>query len=223
MKTLDITLDLETCALCPTAAVMSIGAVAWDRTNDDTPFFEDDFCAHIDMRSMLVNGFTVDPKTLEWWDTQSEEAKKAVLADDTDYDADVPCRDIVTAVKDLFAWIEQTRKAHEADAVNLWSQGSDFDIAILRNICYKYGIEIPVPYTNFRDHRTFFLESARAICDANGTEFRQKDAYKLVEDYADEKGVPHDPVFDCKRSIYSAWQMMKHMRCLIQNNSSLVS
>ncbi len=30
MGELNITFDLETCALCPTAAVMSIGAVAWN-------------------------------------------------------------------------------------------------------------------------------------------------------------------------------------------------
>lgn len=218
MKTLDITLDLETCALCPTAAVMSIGAVAWDMYNEDTPFFGDEeFCAHIDMRSMLVNGFTVDPQTLEWWSAQSDEAKKAVLADDTDYDADVPCRDIATAVKDLFAWIKQEKEAHGADSVNLWCQGSDFDIAILRNICHKIGIGIPVPYTNFRDHRSVFLESVRDICNATGAEFRQEDAYKMVDDYADEaKGAPHDPIFDCKRSIYSTWQIKKHKATLPQ-------
>ena len=31
---LDITLDFETCSLTPTAAVMSIGAVAWQRDNE---------------------------------------------------------------------------------------------------------------------------------------------------------------------------------------------
>lgn len=38
MKTLDVTFDLETCSLQPTAAVMSVGAVAWDRTAQDVPF-----------------------------------------------------------------------------------------------------------------------------------------------------------------------------------------
>ncbi len=37
----DITFDLETCALCPTAAVMSTGAVVWNRDGEDTPFLDD--------------------------------------------------------------------------------------------------------------------------------------------------------------------------------------
>ena len=37
MGELNITFDLETCALCPTAAVMSIGAVAWNAAAEDDP------------------------------------------------------------------------------------------------------------------------------------------------------------------------------------------
>lgn len=64
---LDITLDLETCSLCPTAAVMSIGAVAWKRDSETSPFFllkdttlhdpSFQFSCHIDLRSMFVNNF----------------------------------------------------------------------------------------------------------------------------------------------------------------------
>ena len=219
MKTLDITFDLETCSLCPTAAVMSIGAVAWDRNGEGSPFFPNEylidvdstFGVHVDLRGMFVDGFTFDQDTADWWAKQSDEAKKEVIANDGDED---PCSDIVLAVKDLFDWMENIKKKKGYDTVNLWCQGSDFDIAILRNICYKYKINIPVNYTNFRDHRTFFMESARLICDMSGTEFRQKDAYKMVEDY-DGEGAPHDPVFDCKRSIYSTWQMMKKMRTIM--------
>lgn len=205
MKTLEITVDLETCALCPTAAVMSIGAVAWDMTAPDSPFLPyktSEFLQHVDLRSSFLDGLTFDPQTSEWWASQPEKAKAAVLANDS-----TPLTPIKDVLENFFCWIEEQKERNQAESVNLWSQGSDFDIAILRNLCYKYGIEIPVPYTNFRDHRTFFLESARIFCDANETEFRPQDAYKMVEDYADGKGTPHDPVFDCKRSIYSAWQI----------------
>ena len=60
---LDITFDLETCALCPTAAVMSIAAVAWHRAADATPFIGDErfsFRANIDLKSAFVDGFTFD-------------------------------------------------------------------------------------------------------------------------------------------------------------------
>lgn len=219
MKTLDVTVDLETAALCPTAVVLSIGAVAWDRTNDDTPFFLDGkvldygsfFSAHVDPRRLIVDGFTIDAKTQEWWSQQSEEAKAAILESDSE---DLPCRDIKDAVNDLFAWIEAVKEQFGYDAVNLWSQGTDFDIAIIRNICYKYGLKFPVHYSNSRDHRTYFLECARMICERADSEFDATKAYSLVEEY-DGEGAPHDPIFDCKRSIYSTWQMMKHIRCLL--------
>ena len=217
---LDITLDFETCSLTPTAAVMSIGAVAWQRDNEKSPFYNlkdgstqdpsSVFSCHIDLRSMFVNNFTFDGKTAEWWGAKSDKAKASLLSNDS---YELPCRPIEVAVKDLFEWIEDFKKEHGNQDVCLWAQGSDFDIAILRNICYKYGLEIPVKYTQFRDHRTFFLEGARIICKASGVDFDPQKAYLLVDPYEGE-GVAHDPIFDCQRSIYSTWQMMKHLACL---------
>lgn len=219
MKILDITVDLETTALCPTAAVLSIGAVAWDMAKDDTPFFLDGngvmdfgsyFSVHIDPRRMIIDNFTIDTKTQEWWSQQSEEAKKTILASDSE---DAPSSDIKDAISDLFAWIETAKEQFGYDAVNLWSQGTDFDIAILRNICYKYNIDFPVCHKFFCDHRSVFMQNARAICIASGAEFYPPDAYKMVEPY-DGDGVAHDPIYDCKRSIWSTWQMMNYPRCL---------
>lgn len=216
---LDITLDFETCSLSPTAAVMSIGAVAWQRDNEKSPFYNlkdgstqdpsSVFSCHIDLRSMFVNNFTFDGKTAEWWGAKSDKAKVSLLSNDS---YELPCRPIEVAVKDLFEWIEDFKKEHGNQDVYLWAQGSDFDIAILRNICYKLNINIPVHYTFFRDHRTFIYEAARLICNARGVFYCQSEAYNLVEDYKNiEQGAEHDPVFDCKRSIYSTWQMMKKL------------
>lgn len=210
---INITFDLETCALCPTAAVMSIGAVAWNADAEDNPFTEGlpgyyCFYRHVDLRSSFVDGFTFDGKTSEWWATQNEGAKKALL----EYD-DVPLRSIDGVIEDFFGFIQHVQEETSAKNVKLWSQGTDFDIAILRNICGKYDIEIPVSYKNFRDHRTFFLEGAKIVCGKAGVDFDERKAYQLVEKY-DGPGEPHNPVFDCKRSIFSTWQMMKRLRGL---------
>lgn len=209
----DVTLDLETTALCPTAAVMSIGAVAWDRNQVDTPFYEEGninnadylYLRHIDLRSQFVNGFTFDQDTANWWASRSKEAKLAVIAQDCQ-----PCDSVENVVVDFFQWIKEIANG---DEICLWSQGSDFDIAILRNICQTFQIDLPVSYKNFRDHRTFFLEGARIILDAAQQPYDANRAYSLVEPYEGE-GVAHDPIYDCKRSIYSTWQMMKHLKCL---------
>lgn len=221
---IDITIDLETCALCPTAAVMSVCAMAWKRNGVNSPFFvyeeKDDadylYSRHVDLRSQFVDGFTFDQTTADWWATRSNAAKAALVSDD-----DVmPCAPIEEVVRDLFAWMKELSESNNGKNIVLWAQGSDFDIAILRNICYKYGIKIPVGYKNFRDHRTFYMEGARMICEQAGSEFDPDKAMALVEDYKDvADGAEHDPVFDCKRSIYSTWQMMKHLRCLTTNNN----
>lgn len=215
---LDITIDFETCSLCPTAAVMSIGAVAWRRDNTASPFYNlkggkqdpaSVFSCHIDLRSMFINGFTFDEKTAAWWKAKTDEAKASLLSNDS---YDLPCRPIDVAVKDLFEWIEDFKKEQGEQDVCLWAQGTDFDIAILRNICYKLNINIPVHYTGFRDHRTFIYEAARLIYKAKGESYDPSKAYNLVEDYKNvEKGAEHDPVFDCNRSIYSTWQMMRKL------------
>lgn len=216
MKTLDITFDLETCALCPTAAVMSIGAVAWNRDNHDTPFFIEPrgemdptylFAANVDLRGMFIDGFTFDLNTASWWAAQSEEAKRAVRNNTMQLDP------IDVIIDDFFAWIEEMKALRSADSVCLWCQGSDFDISILKNICHRYHKTIPVDYTCFRDHRTFFLESARIICTLAGTEFDPRKAYTMVDPYPGA-GAAHEPLYDCRRSIYSTWQMMKHISCL---------
>ena len=218
---LDITIDLETCSLCPTAAVMSIGAVAWRRDEETSPFYhlEDGmqdpasvFSCHIDLRSMFINRFTFDDKTSAWWENKTDEAKASLLSSDS-YES--PCRPIEVAVKDLFEWIEDFKKEQGEQDVCLWAHGTDFDIAILRNICYKLNINIPVHYTGFRDHRTFIYEAARLIYKAKGEPYDPSKAYDIVDDFKNvDTGSEHDPVFDCKRSIYSTWQMMKKLDCL---------
>ena len=216
---IDVTVDLETCALCPTAAVMSIGAVAWKRNGKDTPFFEENdgllkyptFSMHVDLRSMFLNGFTFDQNTADWWAKQSNEAKQALLADDSDEE---PCMPIDVVMDCFLNWIEKDVKERLGGKdICLWAQGTDFDVAILRYICWKLGIDFSIKHTQFRDHRTFYLEGARIVWNGlrhNDDEFNLDKAYGLVQDYKDitDDGAAHDPLFDCKRSIYSTWQMM---------------
>lgn len=220
---IDVTFDFETCSLSPTAAVMSIGAVAWKRYGKESPFFDEGdgvlrnstFSAKVDLRSMFINGFAFDKSTAEWWSKQSNEAKAALLDSDSD---EAPCQPIDVVVNDFFGWIDYIKKKLGDDDICLWAQGTDFDPAILRYICWKLGIKLEIKHTQLRDHRTFYLEMARILWDAAGVKeepFTLDRAYALTTDYkdiADDEGVAHDPLFDCKRSIYSTWQMMQKIR-----------
>lgn len=219
---IDVTFDWESCSLSPTAAVMSLGAVAWKRYGNESPFFDEGdgvlrnstFSAHVDLRSMFINGFAFDKSTAEWWSKQSDEVKAALLDSDNE---ESPCQPIDVVVNDLFGWIAYIKKKLGDDELCLWAQGTDFDVAVLRYICYKLGIKFEIKHTSLRDHRTFYLECARIIWDAaepNGERFDLDKAYALTMDYKDiaDEGAAHDPIFDCKRSIYSTWQMMKKIR-----------
>lgn len=220
---IDVTFDFETCSLSPTAAVMSLGAVAWKRYGKESPFFDEGdgvqrnstFSAKVDLRSMFINGFAFDKSTAEWWSKQSNEAKAALLDSDSD---EAPCQPIDVVVNDFFGWIDYIKKKLGDDDICLWAQGTDFDPAILRYICWKLGIKLEIKHTQLRDHRTFYLEMARILWDAAGVKeepFTLDRAYALTTDYkdiADDEGAAHDPLFDCKRSIYSTWQMMQKIR-----------
>lgn len=223
---IDITIDFETTSLAPTAAIMSVGAVAWKRYDEESPFFGrgdgllryPTFSAHVDLRSCFVEGFTFDQSTAEWWSHQSEKAKQALL----DYDdGDNPCLPIDIVIADLLGWIkDDVQEALGDTELCLWAQGTDFDIAILRYACYKLGIKFTIKHTQFRDHRTYYLEGARLLwllnnaLDHEKVRFSVDWAYKQTQDYQDiaDEGAAHDPIFDCKRSIYSTWQMMKKIR-----------
>ena len=202
MESIDITVDLETCSLSVNAAVMSIGAIAWNRDVNKEMVIEE-FEAKIDLRSSFIEGFDFDRSTAKWWSEQSEEAKAALLSTN-----DNRLCTVEEAVKNLCQWITDVKEENNAEEVYLWSQGTDFDIAILRNICRKYDITLPVKYSNFRDHRTFNSEMKRLFREYYD-EVYQKGKITNIENerkpfYIDEgqtKGVEHDALSDCKYSI----------------------
>lgn len=215
MKHIDITIDFETCGLTPDAAPLSIGAVAWNRFGEDTPFINDDdnnpvapFYEHIDLRSAFLDGFAFDQSTSEWWSRQSPEAKAEVLKAN---DYDIPLHSVKETILDLCEWIDDVKERTGAQTVNLWSQGTDFDISILRHICTKYGIKFPVGYRDVRDHRSVTLELGCLHWVKTNDEPlpSYSDIYSLVKDYREEGSCAHNPVFDCRRSIFTTWQFMK--------------
>lgn len=217
MKHIDITFDLETCATTANAAVMQVAALVWDRQAKDNPFERYDlatsFNEHVDLRSCVVDGFDFDPATVQWWTRQSDAAKEAVT------------RGLAEPIREVFErfvlWIQQTMRDAQADSVCLWCQGMDFDGAILRNICYKYGIELPLRYQQFRDCRSIILEAAishyRNSDSSNADDILQKPckAYDIYEPLPEEYGSKdrvHDAVYDCIRSSWNTWQALRWMQ-----------
>ena len=173
MTHLDFTIDFETCGLTANAAPMQVAIVPWKRDAKSDPFVADDtgedteeeasrwpepLVKYVDLRTCVVDGFDFDPETVKWWSERSETAKDAV------------CKDLAEPVTDvlisILEYLREIVEQYHLDSICLWSQGSDFDIAILRNLCRKYDVDLEddVPHTSFRDCRTIILEAAHAKC-----------------------------------------------------------
>jgi hypothetical protein len=206
---LDFTIDFETCSLSANAAVMQVAVVPWMRDADadplDIPSGHEPFVAYVDLRTCVVDGFDFDMDTVRWWASRSKEARQAVTRGLAE-----PIRDVLFGMLD---YIEGIARKEDLSSLCLWCQGMDVDIAILRNICRKYGVDLEavVPHTSFRDCRTLILETA-AITGWPSVLVNPRTAYDiynpLPEAYA---GETHDALYDARRSSWYTWQALRHI------------
>ena len=225
-KHLDFTIDFETCSLSANAAVMQLACVPWLRSNHIDPFCNEDelapYVGYVDLRTCVVDGFDFDMSTVNWWNKQSEIAKKAVTEGLPE-----PITDILISFLD---YIRDAVAKYQLDSICLWSQGPDVDIAILRHLCKKYDVDLEniIPHTSFRDCRTVILEAALAEAVrsetgsgtmADGIALQHQiltepskayDIYApLPERYAG--GEAHAALYDAVRSSWLTWQALNLM------------
>lgn len=163
-----IGLDIETLSLRPTACITAISAKTFffDGTINEGLSF--DCC--VDATSCAMYGLTIEQDTVNWWASQPNEAKRYFL------DTDSLKLDI--ALQNLAQLYRDVQQAYDCKRVLVWVQGSDFDIAVLRN-AYKTvfaavpeasasGItDAPWPHDCVRDARTYILSNL-SFLDAHG-------------------------------------------------------
>lgn len=218
MDILDITFDMETTAICPSAGVLAMAAVAWNREALKSPWLRRDgspetFFKHVNGSSNFLECRTHDADTMEWWHRQPQAAKDALLPEDPYTNPPLSLRDLLL---NFFEWIEQLRTIYEPKAICLWCQGKDFDIAILRDIAYRLNetkaLNNAIRYTDFRDCRDYVLENGSQLLD-NPSEgiISPCKVYALIPpiecDFVEKQS--HNPLFDAVRSTWSVWQVMR--------------
>jgi len=224
MKHLDITIDFETCAMTANAAVMQVAMVPWLRDTDADPFSFDDMDIYegcVDLRTCVVDGFDFDPETIKWWSERNLKAKEAVTKGEPKAVDDV--------LIGMLNYIRELKEKHALTSIFVWCQGMDFDIAILRNLCRKYGVKLEenIPHTSFRDCRTVILEAAliEASRSLNGKSTRANgiilpeqilagsyDVYKMFDPLPERYSAgseAHDALYDALRSSWNTWQALK--------------
>lgn len=210
MKHLDITFDLETCSTKVTAAIMQLGAVAWNwnAENSDNIFNLDNgnireeyFNMGVDMRKEFIAGLDFDPDTAQWWNSRDEAVKEEMLRPHT-----LPVDEVITQFTN---WVKTLQTRIGAESVTLWSQGADFDLAILRHISSVFHVAMPVKYQNFRCARTYAQEVGSILLDDPLEAARDPYAvYKTIPEYP-EKAFVHDALYDSRRTAWNTWHFMQ--------------
>lgn len=148
-----VMIDLETQGIRPTSIILSLGAVVFDPA---TGVIGSEFYRNVDVASCEAIGLTRDQSTMDWWEDQSAEARKALEEDQ---------QPITSVISDFTTWWKSV------GAINPWSHGATFDIAILENIYLQLGLDAPWDFWNVRCCRTILACSNRRI-------YRPKDSVK---------------------------------------------
>ncbi len=220
MKILDVTFDYETLGRGADAAPIQLAAVAWDReATGEHPFLVEHFNRGFNLTSCVFAGLKVEQETVDWWNSQSEEAKNGVL-ELKQYD--------LQEVIELFVcdWLPGVKHEHNADAVCLWCQGTDFDVSMLRHQCRLLGIGIDkmIDYQTFCDARSFVLQGLQLLQPDDVDMTNPREAYNLIPSMKlinvsmpaplerALNSCPHNALYDCMRSTWNVWNVMNVMR-----------
>ncbi|MHA2069830.1 MAG: 3'-5' exonuclease [Candidatus Thorarchaeota archaeon] len=138
---IDFMVDLETLDNGPTAVVVQIGAVAFER---DTGEIVSEFLTNVSIGEQLEDGFTVNGSTIKWWMGQTVEGKN------TWYDKRAE------PAKTAFIRLNNFLNEHASKKSVVWSH-STFDAPIIFHHFNKYDIYNAVRYAFWLDLRTLSM------------------------------------------------------------------
>jgi exodeoxyribonuclease VIII len=164
--------DLETYATSPDAVILSIGVV---RFNWNGPGFGMYQAYNINTQYERVK----DISTVQWWANQGNPPTSGSL--DLAFGLSKFCDSL------------QLNKFHPEDKIEIWSQGTDFDVVILEHALKQCKINIPWGYNAKSDLRTL----------------KKYNSHIFLDDIVNTK--KHDAVAD---AIYQAKVATRILNCL---------
>jgi hypothetical protein len=164
-----IMLDMETVGTAANSVILSIGAIYF---NDDGSTGKE-FYSLLDTISQLDKGRVEDESTVDWWEKQSDEAKKEAYSVPEE---DRP--DTLQVLKSLHDFIKEGGKD-----VLIWGNGSDFDNALLADLFRSFGMKQPWAFWNNRCFRTF------------------KSEFKALANEPVFEGIKHHALYDAKHQV----------------------
>lgn len=128
--------DLETLGTRPTSAILSLGACKFD---PDTMAITDTFHEVISRESCMEYGLTWDQSTIDWWESQTAEAKAASYSNPNGRDLKL----VLLEYKDFVS-----------SGTTVWGNDSDFDNVIMANAYHCTNVDLPWKFWNNRCYRT---------------------------------------------------------------------
>jgi DNA polymerase III epsilon subunit-like protein len=134
----NIMIDLETMGTSSNSAILTIGAVEFDK---DLGIL-DRFYEIVDLQSCLDRGFEVKADAFYWWLRQSKEAKDS-LTEKKKLD-----------IKDVLGNFQKFLGKNNIVNLQIWGNGADFDNVILQNAFKRFKVTNPWPYYSNRCFRT---------------------------------------------------------------------
>jgi exodeoxyribonuclease VIII len=135
----DIMVDIETCGRGPGCAIVSIGAVMFDRVAG----LGSKFYMVTNLGGQLGTfGLRKDPDTMAWWSKQSEDARETMEQAAAGHGTELP-----SAFSEFALWAGPC-----GGNVRLWGNGADFDNAILAYAHEACGM---TPFWKFWNNRCF--------------------------------------------------------------------
>lgn len=134
----NVMIDLETMGKGPNAAIIAIGAVAFDI---DTGEIGPEFYQPVSLESAVREGGVIDADTVMWWMQQSDEAR----AEFSKIKIDI--NDALMSLDDWFAM-------ETNGDVFVWGNGAPFDNVILRSAFERSDLPPPWKWWNDRCYRT---------------------------------------------------------------------
>ena len=206
--TISVMLDLETWGTRPGCDIRSIGACVFDPVRQvvgdadgsrtfyiacDNP--PDPLWADWNGEPPVKYPLHRDPRTVQWWSEQSDEAQ-AAFANPVD---------LREALDRFDHWLQSVAGRGNYSPANqhvlnirLWSHGAAFDPPILAEAYHAVGLPVPWHYRAPRDTRTLF--------DMAGID----DHTAWLKQHPGPLGVPHHALDDaiCQaRAVCAAWAM----------------
>jgi exodeoxyribonuclease VIII len=140
-----IMIDLETMGTRPNAPIIAIGAVAFqpERQHKDGEMelggILSTFYEVIDLAWGVRDGAVMDPETVIWWLSQSEEARTAVTR---------------RGIEPRIALLRLSDWMREFHIEGVWGNGASFDNVILSETYGRLGMAAPWKFWQDRCYRT---------------------------------------------------------------------